>query len=80
MRILVKYFASYREAIGKYEEELELVPGSTVKEVVEKIVVKYPGIELDKKAILVLNQKVVEGDQEVKEGDVLAVFPLLGGG
>lgn len=80
MRILVKYFASYREAVGKYEEELELAPGSTVKEVIEKIVSRYPGIELDREAILVLNQKVVKDDQEVKDGDVLAVFPPLGGG
>ncbi|MGB9718940.1 MAG: MoaD/ThiS family protein [Thermoproteota archaeon] len=80
MRILVKYFASYREAVGKYEEELELEPGSTVGEAIEKIVAKYPRIELDKEAILVLNQKIVRSDQEVKDGDVLAVFPPLGGG
>jgi MoaD family protein len=80
MRILVKYFASYREAVGKYDEEFELAPGSTVKEVIEEIVAKHPGIELDKEAILVLNQKVVKADSEVKDGDVLAVFPPLGGG
>jgi len=80
MRILVKYFASYREAVGKYDEEFELAPGSTVKEVIEKIVAKHPGVELDKEAILVLNQKIVKDNPEVKDGDVLAVFPPLGGG
>ncbi|MCX8184033.1 MAG: MoaD/ThiS family protein [Crenarchaeota archaeon] len=80
MRILVKYFASYREAVGKYEEELELKPGSTIREVIKEIVSKHPEVELDKEAILVLNQKIVKDNPEVKDGDVLAVFPPLGGG
>ncbi|MBO3809012.1 MAG: MoaD/ThiS family protein [Candidatus Brockarchaeota archaeon] len=80
MKILVKYFASYREAVGKYEEELELTPGSTIKEVLEEIVSKHPGVEVDKEAIIVLNQKIVRDNPEVKEGDVLAIFPPLGGG
>lgn len=80
MKILVKYFASYREAVGKYEEELELKPGSTVKEVLEEIVSKHPGVEVDKEAIIVLNQKIVRDNPEVKDGDVLAIFPQLGGG
>ncbi len=80
MKILVKYFASYREAVGKYEEELELTPGSTVKEVLEEIVSKHPGVEVDKEAIIVLNQKIVRDNPEVKDGDVLAIFPQLGGG
>ncbi|NHW00017.1 MAG: MoaD/ThiS family protein [Thaumarchaeota archaeon] len=80
MRILVKYFASYREAVGKSEEELELTPGSTIKEVIREIVSKHPEVELDKEAILILNQNIVRDNPEVRDGDVLAVFPPLGGG
>ncbi|MEM4228225.1 MAG: MoaD/ThiS family protein [Thermoproteota archaeon] len=80
MKILVKYFASYREAVGKYEEELELTPGSTIREVIREIVSKHPDVELDREAIFVLNQKIVRDNPEVKDGDVLAIFPPLGGG
>ncbi len=80
MRIRVKFFASYKEVVGKYEEELELAPGSTFGDVINKIVSKYPEIELDKEAILVLNQKIVNGNPEVEDGDVIAIFPPLGGG
>lgn len=80
MRIKIKFFASYKEAVGKYEEELELVPGSTVRDVINKIVKKHPNIELDKGAILVLNQEIIKGSPKVKEGDVMAIFPPLGGG
>lgn len=80
MKILVKYFASYREAVGKYEEELELAPGSTLRDVIREIVSKHPEVELENEAILVLNQKIVRDNPEVKDGDVLAVFPQLGGG
>jgi len=80
VKILVKYFASYREAVGKYEEELELAPGSTLRDVIREIVSKHPEVELENEAILVLNQKIVRDNPEVKDGDVLAVFPQLGGG
>lgn len=80
MRILVKYFAFYREAVGKHEEEFDLKPGSTVRDLVDAIVAKYPGLELDKEALFILNQNIVREDAEVKDGDRLAIFPPTGGG
>jgi len=80
MKVLVKLFASYREAAGVSEEVIEIPDDSTVGEVIEAIVAKYPGLEDMSSAIRALNQKVVDPDAKVNDGDTLAIFPQVGGG
>lgn len=80
MGVLVKFFASYREAVGKYEDEFEVKPGLTIKGLVNAILEKYPKLELDKEVLFILNQNIVRDDAEVKDGDTLAIFPPVGGG
>lgn len=76
----MKFFASYREAVGKNDEEFEVKPGSTIKDLINAVVVKYPNLELDKETIFILNQNIARDDVEVKDGDTLAIFPPVGGG
>ncbi|MEM2179029.1 MAG: MoaD/ThiS family protein, partial [Candidatus Methanomethylicaceae archaeon] len=80
MKVLVKFLTSYREIVGKYKEELELVPGSTVRDIISIIITKYPSLKLDKETILILNQKIVKDNLEVKDRDVIVFSPPLGGG
>lgn len=51
-----------------------------MRDLVDAIVAKYPGLELDKEALFILNQNIVREDAEVKDEDRLAIFPPTGGG
>lgn len=80
MKITVRFFASFMEAIGKNEEEIEVPEESTVDDVVLMIQKKHPEIGPVEGAIFVLEHRLVEGRAKVKDGDVIAMFPLVGGG
>jgi len=80
MKVLVKFFASYREAVGAAQETIEASEGSTVGDIVEAVASKHPSLGPMKDAIRALNQNVVDADAKVKDGDTLAIFPLVGGG
>lgn len=76
----MKYFASYREAVGISDETIETPENSTVKDIIEIISIKHPNLGSMSDAIHALNQNVVDLNAKVKEGDTLAIFPLVGGG
>lgn len=80
MKVLVKFFASFREAAGISEEMVEVPTDSTVKDVDEMIASEHPDLGPLGDAIHALNQNVVDTDAKVKEGDTLAIFPIVGGG
>jgi len=80
MQVLVKFFASFREAAGLSQETHEAKVGSTVRDIIRAVYAKHPELGTMGTAIHVLNQKVVEADAEVKDGDTLAIFPIVGGG
>ena len=82
MRIRVKFFASHREAVGKAEVELEIKANSKVRDVMDRLISKHPklGGTMRRNSIYSLNQKIVDDDARLSDGDVLAIFPPVGGG
>lgn len=74
MQVTVKLFASFRA--GRFEiESCDYPHGTTVAEVADRL--KLPQSEL---GIMMVNNRHVKLDRVLVEGDVLALFPLLGGG
>ena len=82
MRIRVKFFASHREAVGKAEVELQIEANSKVRDVMDRLISKHPklGGTMRRNSIYSLNQKIVDDDARLSDGDVLAIFPPVGGG
>ncbi|MFX1452672.1 MAG: MoaD/ThiS family protein [Promethearchaeota archaeon] len=79
--IKVKFFALQREETGTPEIELELDGKKTVLELREILMEKYPGLRKYEKVTLVsLNQKYARGQEILKDGDEVALFPFVGGG
>ena len=76
----MKFFASYREAAGISEEVFEAPWNATVKEVIEAVVRRYPRLGPMEGALYVLSQNIVDPSTKIKDGDTLAIFPLVGGG
>jgi sulfur-carrier protein len=74
MIVTVKLFATFRT--GRFaREEREVAPGTQVRQVVDEL-----GIETEAIGVTMANGRHVELDHELRPGDVLAIFPVIGGG
>jgi molybdopterin converting factor small subunit len=74
MNVTVKLFASFRT--GRFEIETGDYPaGTTVADVADSL--NLPLAEL---GIMMVNNRHVKLERVLLEGDILALFPLLGGG
>jgi len=74
MQITVKLFANFRH--GRFNVELrQYQTGITVGQIVEEL-----GIPKSELGILLVNSRHVGLDHELHDGDILALFPLVGGG
>ena len=74
MKINVKLFASFQ--IGRFKQELREYPEQTrIRTVVREL--NIPEEEI---GILLLNAVHVDLDRSLSDGDLLAIFPLVGGG
>lgn len=74
IRVEARYFATLR-VDGKKKEILELQDGSVVADLLERV-----GVDIEDVAILLVNGHREEPDRELKEGDIVSLFPPVGGG
>lgn len=74
MQITVKLFAYFRE--NRFKVEVwEIGEGTTVGDIVDKL-----GINREEVGVLMLNSRHSEFPVEPAPNDVLAIFPVIGGG
>lgn len=91
-KVMVKFFTTLRELAGEKQTE---VRGDTVAEIIEKVVEKYGSkfrdslFDKETGRIKPFYNILINGirlspreglDREVKDGDVIAIFPPVGGG
>ncbi len=74
IEIEVRYFATLRKD-GIKRENLTVRSGITAEELVDDL-----RISMDDIAILLVNGVRSESDKVLKEGDVVSLFPPVGGG
>ncbi len=81
IQVTVKFFAAYREALGEDEAVFEVPRGSTVKHFRTAVTAAHPQLHTVEAAMLIaVNEAFVNDEAELREGDVVAVFPPLSGG
>ncbi|HEY6871807.1 MAG TPA: MoaD/ThiS family protein [Geobacteraceae bacterium] len=74
MQINVKLFATFRA--GRFAAETREYPeGTRVIDIIRDL-----GIPEEQIGMIMLNSKHAEPDQQLNDGDSLALFPLVGGG
>jgi sulfur-carrier protein len=74
MNVTLKLFATFRT--GRFSKEIrEYAPGITVKSILNEL--KLPEDDI---GATLINGIHVEEDAELKDGDTLSIFPLVGGG
>ncbi|TME69147.1 MAG: MoaD family protein [Chloroflexi bacterium] len=80
MRVLVRLFASYREAAGQGHFDLELPPGATVRDAIGRITKDHPLIAEGRQVVIARNREYVGVDEPLADGDELALIPPVSGG
>jgi molybdopterin converting factor subunit 1 len=81
MKIRVRLFASFREAVGGGTLEWDAPDAATVSDVVSALRATYPRLgPTSEKAPLAVNQEYVDGDLRLSDGDELALIPPVSGG
>lgn len=81
IRVLVRLFASYREAAGVGHIQLELPDGARVADAVSEIRRLHPQVGGGKAALLLARDREYVGiDAELHDGNELALIPPVSGG
>jgi molybdopterin converting factor small subunit len=74
MKITVKLFAYFRD--NRFNvEEWEIEAQTTVGDIVDSL-----DIDREEVGVLMINSRHTQFEVEPKEGDILAIFPVVGGG
>ena len=77
MSVMVRYFASMRDRMGRAEEAVALDDKvMTVASLWKKI----SGESLPENTLIAVNMEYTDGNAEVKNGDEVAFFPPVSGG
>lgn len=80
MTVRVLLFASYADAVGAPELELELPAGSRVSDVLERVRVMVAGKRVPDRPLVAVNQRYAAPDQAVTPADEIAIIPPVAGG
>ena len=80
MKVNILYFAKLREAVGVEAETLEINENSNVSDLLyflQNREEKWSEYFNDKKNLLrvAINQKIVDVDHSISDGDEIAIFP-----
>jgi len=81
MKITVKFFAAHRKAAGRSQVDLEMPPSSTVQDLLDALVERYPHLE-DRLPFTTVsvNHRQAHPDRDLREEDQVSLFPPIGGG
>jgi len=81
MKVKVRFYSRHREIVGKAEGEIEVEEGVTINNLMEKLIERYPELEKIRDSTLYsLNHRYAKGDERLKDGDEMAIFPPVEGG
>lgn len=79
MKVIVKYFASFKETAGVPEETFELEMGKSINDLLGIIIKKYSFKDQDN-MVVSLNHDYIKTDVKLKDGDEVAIMMPSSGG
>jgi len=74
MKVTVKLFAYFRDNRFKIKET-NISPGTKVGDIVDSL-----DIDREEVGVLMINSRHTSFEIELRENDILAIFPVIGGG
>lgn len=81
IKVKVLYWAQAREAAGKKEEYYTIQKGSSVEDLIEDILERHPSLGSMKSIVrIAVNGQMITDNEELKDGDIVAILPPFAGG
>jgi len=81
MKIVVKYFALFRDITGTDQDTVVIGDESRVSDLLGSIRSKYPEMDRTKRDVLVsVNRNFASHEVRLNDGDEVAIFPPVSGG
>jgi len=81
MRIRLKLFATFREVVGERDIVMEVEAGSTVEDVVDKLLGAHPKLKrLKDSMIYSVNKEYADPNKGLGDGDEVGILPPVTGG
>ncbi len=81
MRIKVKLFAAFRDIVGTKEEDITLPEGTSVQQLLDNYIARYPQMaKFREHIILSVNKDYGAPSRELKDGDEVSFLPPVSGG
>ena len=81
MEVKVLFFAALAERLGVRELALELPDGATVDAAIKALGERFPTLHHERENLaLAVNLEYVPADQQLADGDELALIPPVSGG
>lgn len=81
MKVTVKLFASFREAAGEAQRQVDVAPGTTVGQLWASLVEESPRLApLSGSAAFAVNRLYARPDASLSDGDEVAFLPPVSGG
>lgn len=79
MKVIVKYFAFFKEITSKAQESIQIEKGKTTKDLLEIIMKKY-NLKDNVNIVIALNHEYIKTDVLLKDGDEVAIMLPSSGG
>lgn len=81
MRIHLKLFATFREVVGERDIVMEVGAGSTVEDVVTKLLGTYPKLKTHRDSMIYsVNKEYADPGAALSDGDEVGILPPVTGG
>jgi sulfur-carrier protein len=80
MTVTVLLFASYADALGSSAITLDLAPGATVRDLIDRLRQLRGADRLPPAPLVAVNQSYAKSNQVLSPADEIAVIPPVAGG
>ena len=80
MTVTVLLFASYADALGQSSMQMEVAPGSTVRDLLSRLASLPGGDRLPPRPLVAIDEEYATVGTELRGGEEVAVIPPVAGG
>ncbi len=80
MQIEILLFGILRDVVGENKLHREIVPGISLTNLRQDLMVDYPSLEQYKNYAIAINEAYAENGYTIQENDIVALIPPVSGG
>jgi molybdopterin converting factor small subunit len=81
MKVSIEFFGAQRVIVKTDRIDMPITEDSTVHDVLEYVMGRYPGLSLDEDMVIVtVNRQIAAREQTLSNGDTVSFLPFISGG